>query len=83
MLRMTRGGYVISCDKCGRTIRDDIQSLTRKSAKKYRGKRSYCGLCIQRRLHRNQPDYDYHAEFKFKSNQEKAEQLEKLMMFFV
>lgn len=55
----------IICDKCGNTIRSDIHILSEKFIKKYSKKKTYCGRCIQLRLNRDNPEFDFDKEFSY------------------
>ena len=53
------------CDKCGRLIRKNIHIIGPKVRAKYRKKKTFCGRCIQERIHRNDPSFDFDAEFSY------------------
>jgi hypothetical protein len=53
---------------------------------KYEKKKIYCGRCIQERIHRNDPDWEYEKEFSYKIKkltEKDKKDLELLRLFFV
>ena len=39
--------------------------MTDEAKVKYNSKRVFCGRCIQKRLHRSDPDWNYYDEFSY------------------
>lgn len=67
MLYHRISGIYIICDKCHSTIRTNYDHMmTKKAIEKYKNKKSYCGRCIQKRIHRGNEDWDYDKEFSCK-----------------
>ena len=52
----------IICNKCKLYIRTS-NVMSKKFYTKYAKKKVFCGRCIQERINRNNPDYDYDKEF--------------------
>ena len=52
------------CNKCGNVIRNATY-FDRKVLAKYYVKKSYCGKCVQERIHKNDPNYDFFKEFSY------------------
>jgi hypothetical protein len=79
MITLEMHGLYIVCDKCGRTIRfTDYGWMTDKAIEWYKSKKSYCGRCIQERIHRNDPSFDYDKEFSYQIIQRSQEYLDAL-----
>jgi len=66
MLNQKLSGIYIICDKCHSVIRVNYSyMMTKKAILYYEKKKSYCGRCIQNRIHRNDKDWNYDQEFKY------------------
>ena len=85
MINYKMDGVYIVCDKCFDPFRK-LTVLNKKIIEKYKHKYSFCGRCIQERLHRNDPDWDYDKEFSYKQeplSEKEKEYLELLEMFLI
>lgn len=65
MIRWTFGGIDMICNKCGRIRRGAVHVISDKFLDKYDKKKIYCGRCIQARLHRSDPEWDFDKEFAY------------------
>jgi hypothetical protein len=52
-LHLRLSGYVLRCDKCGRTIRDCVTLLTKQGAERLTRKFSVCPVCMESRRNRD------------------------------
>jgi hypothetical protein len=87
MINYKIDGVFIVCDKCSDSFRE-LKIINKKTIEKYKHKRSFCGRCIQERLHRNDPDWDYDKEFSYKQEpwiltKDEEEFLKALELFFM
>jgi len=64
MINQRLDGLYFTCDKCGNFVKR-TSIFSEKLIKKYSKKKTFCGRCIQGRIHRNDPDWDYDKEFAF------------------
>jgi hypothetical protein len=65
MIRYTRDGVYLYCNKCSRIIKV-AKMYSPSLIDKYEKKKIYCGRCIQERIHRNDPEWEYEKEFSYK-----------------
>jgi hypothetical protein len=49
MLLMRMSGWRLSCDRCGRLIRGDLQMLTAEACRKLQASRKFCAACVEAR----------------------------------
>ena len=63
MIKIKFDGIHLICDKCENLIRLSNYWMPKKSIEKYKRKKIFCGRCIQKRLHRNDPNWVYEKEF--------------------
>ena len=65
MLIIRMDNTSIVCDNCDRTIKYNIPGMTKQAIEKYLKKKTYCGRCVQGRINRNNPNFDFDAEFAY------------------
>ena len=73
-----RYGYSIICDKCNKTKNYDISIISKEAVSKYNRKRTFCGDCIQKRIHREDLDYVHYTaeELAYMSKSENLKERE-------